>query len=103
MKQVIAKLNSDDEIRSMVSYFRQDRREIFDCNEQIDLIAFKDHCDFLMQEVEEVKSNKLKGEYKAYMKAMSFYEECLTFRDLEMVLDTLKLDIPLYLTEDRAN
>ena len=55
MKHVLASLNSDEEVRSMVSYFRQDRREIFNSSDSIDLIAFKDHCDFLMQEVEEVK------------------------------------------------
>ena len=50
-----------------------------------------------------MKQNKLKDDYRAYKEAMSIYEECLTFKDFEMVLDSVNINVPLYLTENRVN
>lgn len=97
------KLNSDDEMRSLVSYFRQDRREIFADDQDIDLIAYSDHCDFLMQEVDDLKKAKLKDDFKKYTSAMSLFDECLSMNDHERLLESVPLEIPIFLTEERAN
>lgn len=82
--ETIEALNADDDVRELVRAIREDRREIM-ASQSISLTTLCNCCTIQEEELDDLFKSKLESDWDNYSRALQFYNECLSFEDLERV------------------
>lgn len=99
---MIKKVNANGEIREMTLFVREERRNVFGCDQHVDYAVYRNCIEYLLEEMQDKIQAILGQDYARYTQALTIYKECLENIDLNALPKDFPLEIPVWVDAENT-